>query len=64
MPTPSRNSAYHVFPVQVPFADGYLQVPDRPGLGVEFNEEAAVAGEPRAGKGLWYLREDGSFTNW
>src|SRR6185295_12954537 len=29
------------FPVQVPYADGYLLPPTRPGLGVEFNEEAA-----------------------
>ena len=63
-PSPPGTTHTDVFPVQVPFADGYLQVPDRPGLGVEFNEEAAVAGEPRAGKGLWYWREDGSFTNW
>ncbi|MFT5378299.1 MAG: L-alanine-DL-glutamate epimerase-like enolase superfamily enzyme, partial [Candidatus Latescibacterota bacterium] len=53
-----------VFPVQVPFADGHLLVPDKPGLGVELNEEAMVEGEPRAGKGLWFVREDGSFTNW
>ncbi|MEE2871631.1 MAG: bifunctional D-altronate/D-mannonate dehydratase, partial [Candidatus Latescibacterota bacterium] len=63
-PRPPGTTHTDVFPVQVPFADGYLQVPDRPGLGVEFNEEVAVAGEPRAGKGLWYWREDGSFTNW
>ncbi|MGB9597066.1 MAG: galactonate dehydratase, partial [Candidatus Poribacteria bacterium] len=30
-----------VFPVQVEWKDGYLLPPDRPGLGIEFDEEAA-----------------------
>ena len=53
-----------VFPVQVPFADGHLLPPDRPGLGVEFDEEAAKAHPYREAKGPRLHREDGSFTNW
>ena len=63
-PRPPGTAHTDVFPVQVPFEQGYLLVPDIPGLGVEFDEEAAVEGEPRAGKGIWYWREDGSYTNW
>lgn len=63
-PRPPGTADTDVFPVQVPFENGHLLVPDAPGLGVEFNEEAAVVGEPRANKGIWYWREDGSFTNW
>lgn len=53
-----------VFPLQVPFDNGHLLPPEQPGLGVEFDEEAAVDGEPGAGKGSWFLRDDGSYTNW
>ena len=63
-PRPPGTAHTDVFPVQVPFDNGHLLVPDAPGLGVEFDEEAAIEGEPRAGKGIWYWREDGSFTNW
>lgn len=54
-----------VFPVEVEFQDGYLLPPTAPGLGVEFNEEAAkelCAYQAGNGPQLW--REDGSFTNW
>jgi L-alanine-DL-glutamate epimerase-like enolase superfamily enzyme len=50
--------------VQVPFDNGHLLPPERPGLGIEFDEKAAVEGEPRPGKGIWFTREDGSYTNW
>jgi galactonate dehydratase len=53
-----------VFPVQVPFADGYLHPPTLPGLGVEFNEEAAIEAGFQAGHAPFLRREDGSFTNW
>ncbi|MGV3721094.1 MAG: mandelate racemase/muconate lactonizing enzyme family protein, partial [Actinomycetota bacterium] len=53
-----------VFPVQVPFADGHLTPPTAPGLGVEFNEEAALEAGFRAGEGPQLRRLDGSFTNW
>ena len=52
------------FPVQVPFADGYLLPPTCPGLGVEFNEEAARDFPYRADIPPRLRREDGSFTNW
>lgn len=53
-----------VFPVQVPFVDGHLIPPTAPGLGVEFNEEAAIEAGYRASNGPQYRRLDGSFTNW
>jgi L-alanine-DL-glutamate epimerase-like enolase superfamily enzyme len=54
-----------IFPVQVPFADGHLLPPDRPGLGVEFDEEAASRCEGyRPGDAPLLQRSDGSFTNW
>lgn len=53
-----------VFPVQVEFRDGYLHPPAAPGLGVEFNEEAALAAGFQPGHSPHLRREDGSFTNW
>jgi len=53
-----------VFPVQVPFADGHLLPPTAPGLGVEFNEEAARKCEFRPGHSPQLRRADGCFTNW
>lgn len=53
-----------VFPVQVEFKEGYLLPPTRPGLGVEFNEEAALAAGYRRDNGPRLHRDDGSFTNW
>jgi len=53
-----------VFPVQVPFADGYLLPPTAPGLGVEFNEEAARDCPYQPGNGPQLRRLDNSFTNW
>ncbi|MBI2195163.1 MAG: galactonate dehydratase [Planctomycetes bacterium] len=53
-----------VFPVQIPFKDGYLLPPDRPGLGIEFNEDAASRHPFQWKQGPRLRREDGSFTNW
>ena len=53
-----------VFPVQVEWKDGYLLPPDRPGLGVEFDEEAAKRHPYQPARGHMLQREDGSFTNW
>jgi len=53
-----------LFPVQVPYEAGYLLPPDRPGLGVEFNEEAAPDFELKMPDVPRLRREDGSFTNW
>ena len=44
--------------------EGYLLPPDRPGLGVEFDEEAAKRSPYRRAQGPMLQREDGSFTNW
>jgi galactonate dehydratase len=53
-----------VFPVQVPFQEGYLYPPTAPGLGVEFNEEAAKECPYQPEQGPRLRRLDGSFTNW
>jgi len=55
----------NVVPVQVEWADGYLLPPTRPGLGVEFNREAArrLPYRPAGGSVLLH-RDDGSLTNW
>ena len=53
-----------VVPVQPEWEDGYLLPSDRPGLGVEFDREAARA-HPFQMTELPHLRrEDGSLTNW
>lgn len=53
-----------IFPVQIEWQDGYLLPPNRPGLGVEFNEEAAKAYKPTRRAFPILRRVDGSFTNW
>jgi L-alanine-DL-glutamate epimerase-like enolase superfamily enzyme len=54
-----------VFPVQVEWADGYLLLPERPGLGVELDEEAAEQQPFReTGRARLFRRLDGSLTNW
>ena len=51
-------------PVQVEWQDGYLLPPTRPGLGVEFDRDAA-RGHPFQMVEPPHLRRlDGSFTNW
>ena len=53
-----------VVPVQPEWEDGYLLPPTRPGLGIEFDREAARK-HPFQMTELPHLqREDGSFTNW
>jgi galactonate dehydratase len=53
-----------VFPVQMPFERGYMLQPETPGLGLEFDEDAAneYPFEPRFTP--VFHRRDGSFTNW
>lgn len=53
-----------VFPVQAEWMDGYLLPPERPGLGVEFDEEAAEAHPFQMGQAPLLRRPDGAFTNW
>ncbi|GIV76652.1 galactonate dehydratase [Litorilinea aerophila] len=53
-----------VVPVQPEWEDGYLLAPTRPGLGIEFDREAARR-HPFQMTELPHLRRlDGSFTNW
>ena len=53
-----------VFPQQLIFKDGYWCIPDTPGLGVTFDEDAAL----KRGEVVWdtpmLRRSDGALTNW
>lgn len=53
-----------VVPVQPEWKDGYLLPPDRPGLGVEFDREAAKKHPFQMAELPHLRREDGSVTNW
>jgi L-alanine-DL-glutamate epimerase-like enolase superfamily enzyme len=53
-----------VFPVQVEWEDGYLLPPNRPGLGIEFDREAAKKYPFQMSELPQLRRLDGSFTNW
>jgi galactonate dehydratase len=59
-----RTVMEDLFPVQVTYEAGYLLAPDSPGLGIEFNEEAAAEYSFKWEHGPRLKREDGSFTNW
>lgn len=63
-PRKPGTSFTDVFPVQVEWKDGYLLPPERPGLGVEFNEEAAKKYKPTTRTFPILHRLDGSYTNW
>jgi galactonate dehydratase len=53
-----------VIPVQVEWQDGYLLPPERPGLGVVFDREAARRSPFQMTESPHLQRLDGSFTNW
>jgi len=53
-----------VVPVQMDWADGYLLPPTRPGLGIEFDREAAKAHPFQMAELPHLRRADGSITNW
>ena len=53
-----------VFPVQVEWDDGYLLPPTRPGLGIEFDEEAAKKHPYKELDPSRLYRLDGALTNW
>jgi len=53
-----------VFPVQIEWNDGYLLPPTRPGLGIEFDRDAARKYQFRMAELPHLQREDGSLTNW
>ncbi|MCC6174323.1 MAG: mandelate racemase/muconate lactonizing enzyme family protein [Chloroflexi bacterium] len=54
-----------IFPVQIPWENGYLLPPTRPGLGIEF-DRAALRSLPPASASIsrGLRRADNSFTNW
>ena len=53
-----------LFPKQVPFKDGYLLIPEEPGLGITFDESAVSQYPVMHGDCPRLHRTDGSFTNW
>jgi L-alanine-DL-glutamate epimerase-like enolase superfamily enzyme len=53
-----------VFPVQPEWEDGYLLPPTAPGLGIEFDREAAKKRPFQMTELPNLRRPDGSFTNW
>ena len=53
-----------VVPVQPAWEDGYLLPPERPGLGIEFDREAAKLHPFRMTEPPHLHRVDGSVTNW
>jgi L-alanine-DL-glutamate epimerase-like enolase superfamily enzyme len=53
-----------VIPVQPDWEDGYLLPPARPGLGIEFDREAAKKHPFQMAELPQLRRLDGSFTNW
>ena len=44
--------------------NGHLIVPDRPGLGIELNDEALEAYPPTSGQRLPVIRQDGSLRDY
>ncbi len=52
-----------LFPVQPQPEGSRFPVPELPGLGVEFNEELALANPAEIGQGPFLRRRDGSVTN-
>ncbi len=65
LPTKPGTSLADVFPVQATWEDGYLLPPSLPGLGVEFDEEAARKHSPAkvTAPEAALRRKDGSLTN-
>ncbi|MBM3190335.1 MAG: mandelate racemase/muconate lactonizing enzyme family protein [Chloroflexi bacterium] len=64
-PRKPGTSFLETIPVQVEWEDGYLLPPERPGLGIEFDREAAKRHPFQGRPGRYHLRRlDGSFTNW
>jgi galactonate dehydratase len=53
-----------VFPVQIAWENGYLLPPTAPGLGIEFDREAAKHASFQMVEPAHLRRADGSFTNW
>lgn len=53
-----------MFPTQVTWSDGFLYPTDAPGLGIEFNPEAAAKYPPITEDAPRLRRDDGSYINW
>ena len=65
MPRAPGSYANELFPKQIEFEDGYARPSEEPGLGVELDEEFALAHQvPLNGWPPQLRRPDGSFTNW
>lgn len=64
LPSRPGNSFTDVFPVQVEWEDGYLLPPTQPGLGIEFDEEAAKKHPFKEITPPRLYRLDGALTNW
>ncbi|SIN83447.1 mandelate racemase/muconate lactonizing enzyme family protein [Vannielia litorea] len=64
---PTEDLGFHdpeLFPVQIPLEGITYRVPDRPGLGVEVDEEKIRASQPTHVEPPHLWRPDGSVTNW
>ena len=59
-----RRVLEDIFPVQVPYERGCLLPPELPGLGVEFDSDAAEKHPFQWVHSPRLRRLDGSFTNW
>jgi L-alanine-DL-glutamate epimerase-like enolase superfamily enzyme len=64
MPRKPMTRLTDVVPVQVDFADGYMLPSNRPGLGIEFDREAARKRPFQMQPAPQFRRADGAFTNW
>jgi galactonate dehydratase len=63
-PSRPNTTLTDVIPVQPEWQDGYLLPPTRPGLGIEFDREAAKKSPFQIGQRPPLKRADGSLTNW
>ena len=65
MPKRPVTIANDIFPVQISWEDGYAWCNDLPGLGIEFDSEAAEKYHATLdGFPPFLTRNDGAFTNW
>ncbi|TAK20711.1 MAG: galactonate dehydratase [Chloroflexota bacterium] len=64
MPRKPMTRLTDVVPVQVEWKAGYLVPPTRPGLGVEFDRDAARRNPFQMQPAPQFRRPDGAFTNW
>ena len=65
MPRKPGTEGNDIFPVQISWEDGYAWCNDMPGLGIEFDSEAAEKYHTTLdGFSPFLTRNDGAFTNW